>query len=183
MDLVEEQQGPGAADGDDNAHHRSNAPLLVVLEEVLRKDEEKELTLLVQFLREGDDDTASFLLRRQEYYPYYHELIGRLHYETWSTLLDRKYACCEYVRGIVDHEVDQAYYLDNNNRTGIRRLSKEELLDYMRQRFRDEKRKRSLAVDRNAVAVNARSKQEHGIMDQLMAMITPTNVATLRSSW
>jgi hypothetical protein len=42
---------------------------------------------------------------------------------------------------------------------GIRRVPTEELLDFMRQRFRDEQRKRSLAVDSNvvAVAVNARS--------------------------
>jgi hypothetical protein len=129
MDLDEaQQQGTGAGGGVDNNSHDVH-------------------------LFSGSSHTAS-LLRRQ--YPYYHELIGR-HYETWVSLRDRKYACNEYLHSIVDHEVDQAYFHDSQ--TGIRRvLPKEELLDYMRQRFRDEKRKRSAAVF--AVAVVQKKQQQ-----------------------
>jgi hypothetical protein len=99
---------------------------------------------------------AANLLRQQ--YPYYQELI-EYHYETWVSLRDRKYACNEYLSAIVDHEVDQAYYHDDSQ-TGIRRsLTKEELLDYMRQRFRDEKRKRSAAVFA-VVAVQKKQQQK-----------------------
>jgi hypothetical protein len=113
-------------------------------------------------------------------YPYYQQLIDA-HYDTWNSLVDRNYANNGYLEHvIIARYIGTAYYHDgkdhpprgrNNNKSTKssaqdvvklgpgRVLTTKDLMDLMRQKFRDETQRRKRC--REAAAEN----KEHGAAD------------------
>lgn len=135
--------------GEDNSHPHNPAQLLYdadlnpMIQHPPPNSSEKQLNSPATMVPSSRDvhifSSGHSANKMRKAYPYYQQLI-RKYFDTWNSLYDRREANGRLIETIMG-EIDNAYFYDN--RGGSRLVSKTELAELIKQKMRDEKRKRN----------------------------------------